>query len=149
VPKEPSVVELETERCAILDLALSGTASESWPRVRQILVESPSLFTDRHIYTIWEGPTRGLLLPLPFEALREFVRRHRGEATQHLVVALEDSDPNLVGYALHALSQITSEHMPTYAATVAGRTETIHAIYGSFGWEGTLAQYAVHLQDDA
>jgi len=146
---EPSVTELEAERRAILDTALNGTASESWPRVRQILVESPSLFTDRRIHTIWEGPTRGWLLPLPFEALRDFVRRYRSDASQHLVAALEDSNPNVVRYALHALSDVAPEHMAAYAGIVAGRRETIHAIFGSFGWEGTLAEYAIHLQDEA
>lgn len=148
MPKEPSVAELEAERRIILDSALRGTASESWPRIRQILVESPSLFTDRRVHTIWEGPARAWLLPLPFEALREFVRHHRSDATRHLLAALEDSEANVVGYALHALSDVASDDLPAYAAKVAGRTETIHTVYGSFGWEGTLAEYAIHLQND-
>lgn len=146
MPKESSITELENERRQVLRVALSGSCSDAWPRVRQHLIDSPSIFTKRPTHTIWEGPSRrGWLLPLPFEVLRDFVQRFGNEATKELVASLRDSEPNVVGYALHALFQIDSEHFPEYAQVVSSRTEPIHAIYGSFLWEGSLADYALHL----
>jgi hypothetical protein len=83
--KEPSVEKLEAERRGILESALSGTADESWPRIRKILEDSESLYTDEHVNTIWEGPTRGWLLPLTLEALHHFTRRFPCEASKYLV----------------------------------------------------------------
>jgi hypothetical protein len=149
MPKVPSITELQSERRELLRAALAGSTEEAWPRVRQLLVESPSILPDEGALTIWEGPSRGVLLPLPFEALREFIRRFRDAAIKHLVSALSDSQPLVVGYALHALSQIDPDRFSTYAASVASRTERIHTVYGSFGWEGSLADYAIRLRDDA
>lgn len=149
MPKEPSITELEAERREILRAVLAGSSEEAWPRVRQLLIESPSILPDKGVLTIWEGPSRGVLLPLPFEALRDFIHQFRNAATNHLVSALSDSHPLVVGYALHALSEIDPDRFSTYASSVAGRTERIHTIYGSFGWEGSLADYAIRLRDDA
>jgi hypothetical protein len=148
MPKEPSLAELKEERRHVLRIALSGSCGDAWPRVRQHLIDSPSIFTDRHVHTIWEGPGRGWLLPLPFEVLRDFVQRFGNDATKELAAALRDTEPNVVGYALHALSQIDSEHFQEYAPLVSDRTEPIHSIFGSFGWEGSLAEYALHLRDN-
>jgi hypothetical protein len=81
--------------------------------------------------------------------LREFTRRFGEAAKAPLVSALTDTEPNVVGYALHALSEIDSEHFDSYISSVADRHETIHTICGSFGWEGSLSEYASRLHDDA
>lgn len=148
MPKEPSVEHMQKERSELIRCALEGDVTEAWSRVRQHLIDSPSLFTDHHVYTIWEGPTRGWLLPLPFEVLRDFTRRFGDAATTPLVSALTDIEPNVVGYALHALSEIDSQRFASYIPSVAHRLEAIHTIYGSFGWEGTLTDYAARLNDD-
>ena len=46
------------------------------------------------------------------------------------------------------LNEIDPHRFPSYVSSVAGRTERIHAIYGSFGWEGSLAEYAIRLRDN-
>lgn len=149
MPKEPSVEHMQKERSELIRCALEGDVAEAWSRVRQHLIDSPSLFSEHHVHTIWEGPTRGWLLPLPFEVLRDFTRRFGDAATTSLVSALGDTEPNVVGYALHALSEIDSEHFTSYISSVADRRETIHTIYGSFGWEGSISEYARKLHDDA
>ena len=148
MPKEPTVEELESERREILRAALAGSSDEAWSRVRRHLIESPSILPEEAVPTVWEGPSRAWLLPLPFEVLHDFLRRFASQAVQHLTVALSDSEPLVVGYALHALSEFDEERFPAHLLRVADRTERIHTIYGSFGWEGSLAEYAVRLRDD-
>lgn len=146
--KEPTIEQLQNERRAILDSALTGDVSDSWPRVRRHLIASPSIYTDRHINTVWEGPSRSFLLPLPFEVLRGFTRQFGTGTVPTLRSALADSEPLVVAYALHALSKVDSDHFATHAQTVSDRQEPLHTMHGSFGWEGTLAEYAVRLQAD-
>ena len=147
-PKEPSISELEAARRDLLRATLSGSCSEAWPRVRQHLIESPSILPEEEIPTVWEGPNRGWLLPLPFESLRDFVRKYRQDATEKLVEALKDPEPLVVGYALHALSQIEASRFGKLSAAVEHREEGIHTIFGSFGWEGSLAEYAIRLREE-
>jgi hypothetical protein len=148
MPKESSITEIESERRDLLRTTLSGSSDEAWPRVRQLLTESPSILPDKGVLTVWEGPSRGVILPLPFEVLRDFIRRFGDSATKHLVSALSDSEPLVTGYALHALNEIDPQRFSSYISSVVGRTERIHTIYGSFGWEGSLAEYAIRLRDD-
>jgi hypothetical protein len=148
MPKGQSITELESERKELLRTTLAGTSEEAWLRVRQFLLESPLIFPDEGVMTIWEGPSRGAILPLPFEALCGFVRRFGDAAEKRLISALSDSEPLVVGYALHALSNIDRDRFSSHISSVATRTEKIHAIFGSFGWEGSLGDYAIRLRDD-
>jgi hypothetical protein len=149
MPKDPTIEQFQEERRAILGSTLAGTPSDSWPRVRQHLVASPSIYTDRHINTVWEGPSRSLLLPLPFEVLRDFTRRFGSEAVPILIAALSDPEPLVVGYALHALSKIDSDHFAAHARSVADRQEALQTICGSLGWEGSIAEYGIRLHTDS
>ncbi len=128
----------------ILGNTLSADAEECWSRTSKILEDSRSLYTDRHVNTIWEGPTRGLLLPLTFEVLREFTRKFSEEATSYLVKGLSHSNPNVVGHSILALSQISPHTLRNQINILANRTEPIQSIHGSFGWEGSLLEYANH-----
>ncbi len=145
---EELTLKLLQERRELVKTLLEGGMAESWPRVRQQLIGSASIYAGRHVHTIWEGPSRQWLLPLPFEVLRDFVLQFGAESRVPLTAALEDSEPNVVGYALHALSEIAPDSFATYVQAVSDRQEWIHTLYGSFAWEGTLAEYGVRLHEE-
>jgi len=76
------------------------------------------------------------------------VRKYHQDVTKKLVEALKDPEPLVVGYALHALSQTEASRFEELASVVKDREEEIHTIFGSFGWQGSLAEYAVRLQEE-
>lgn len=97
--------------------------------------------------TIREGPTKGYLLPLQFDLLSSFVDLFKNEASRIFTTALQDREPLVAGNALLALSWIDRANFSNHVSTVADRTEQICSICGSFGWDGSLAEYAVRLSE--
>ncbi|MES2709859.1 MAG: hypothetical protein V4726_24900 [Verrucomicrobiota bacterium] len=139
---------LKEERRAVVErirgLAFDAAAQE----VRAALEASPSLYADNRVLTVYEGPTRSFLLPLAFELLHDFIQQRGAQAVDWLFAHSADANPLVAAYCLHALSEVEDGRLPKAAASVAERSERIHTIYGSFGWEGTLSEYARKLHDE-
>jgi hypothetical protein len=139
---------LRKERQVLVERIRALPLEEAWREVRAALESSPSLYTDRLVLTVYEGPTRAFLLPLPYELLRDFTERRGATAIDRLREHTSDAHPLVAAYCLHALVRLEDPRLPEAVARVAGRTEKIHAIYGSFARSGTLAQYGRQLLDD-
>ncbi len=118
---------------------------DAWQELRAALEASPSIYSDNHVLTVYEGPIRSFLQPIPFELLRTFVKEQGTSAVNCLFVHSDDSHPLVAAYCLHALYESEDQRLPEAAARVANRLETIHAIYGCFGWTGTLSEYGQRL----
>lgn len=139
---------LKAERHAVVE-RIRGLAFDAAAReVRAALEASPSLYADNRVLTVYEGPTKSFLLPLPFELLQDFIQQRGAQAVDWLFAHSSDAHPLVAAYCLHALSELADGHLPAAAARVAERSERIHTIYGSFGWEGTLSEYGRKLHDE-
>jgi hypothetical protein len=145
--KEPDWEAIRKERKSLVDRVRALPFDAAWDEVRAALESSPSIYSDNRILTVYEGPIRSFLLPLPFELLRDFVKQRGALAADHLVEHAADRHPLVAAYCLHALSELGDSRLPAAAARVANRSERIQAIYGCFGWEGTLAEYGQKLHD--
>ena len=141
--KETSYDELKEEREHILKEILQGSIDEIWSNLKKVMIESDSLYTDRHVHTIWEGPSRGWLLPLPYESIKAFIELHPSESVKYFSKGLESSEVNIVGYSINVLAHISPETLKENMYLVDSRNEEIHTIFGSFGWSGTLKEYAI------
>ena len=139
---------LAAERRAVVDRIRAMSFDEAWTEVRAALEASPSLDADDRVLTVYEGPTRAFLLPLPFELLRDFIQHRGAQTADWLFSQSADAHPLVAAYSLHALSQLEDARLPEAAARVAERSERIRTIYGSFGWEGTLSAYGHKLHDE-
>jgi hypothetical protein len=139
---------LREERQALVGRFRALPFDAAWQEVRAALEASPSLYADNRVLTVYEGPTRSFLLPLPFELLQHFIQ-HRGvQAIDCLFRHTVDPHPLVAAYCLHALSELEDPCLPEAAARVIDRRERIHTVYGCFGWEGTLAEYGRKLHDE-
>ena len=139
---------LREERKALVERFRGLSFEAAWREVRAALEASPSLYADKRVLTVYEGPIRSFLLPLPFELLQDFIQQRGAPAIEAIFRHVTDPNPLVVGYCLHALSEVEDSRLVEAAAKVADRQEHVHAIYGCFGWEGTLAEYARKLQDE-
>lgn len=139
---------LTAERRAVVERIRAMPFDGAWREVRAALEASPSLDADKRVFTVYEGPTRSFLLPLPFELLRDFIQQRGAQAEDWLFSQSADAHPLVAAYCLHALSQLEDARLPEAAARVADRSECIRTIYGCFGWEGTLSAYARKLHNE-
>src|SRR2546429_9988179 len=62
---------LKEERRAVVERIRALPFDAAWQEVRAALDASPSLYADNRVLTVYEGPTKSFLLPLPFELLRD------------------------------------------------------------------------------
>jgi len=139
---------LREERKALVERVRALPFDSAWREVRAALEASPSLYADNRVLTVYEGPTRSFLLPLPFELLQDFIEHRGSQAADCMFGNAADPHPLVAAYCLHALSELEDTRLPEATARVAERRERIHTIYGCFGWEGTLAEYARRLHDE-
>ena len=139
---------IREERQALVERIRALPFDAAWQKVREALEASPSLYTDNRVLTVYEGPTRSFLLPLPFELLQGFIQHRGAQAIDTIFGHTADPNPLVAGYCLHALSEAGDPRLVDAAARVAGRSERIQTIYGCFGWEGTLAEYGRKLHDE-
>ncbi len=139
---------LAAERRAVVERINAMPFDGAWKEVRAALEASPSLDAGKRVLTVYEGPTRSFLLPLPFELLRDFIQQRGTQAEDWLFSQSSDAHPLVAAYCLHALSQLEDARLPDAAARVADRSECIRTIYGCFGWEGTLSAYGRKLHDE-
>lgn len=139
---------LKEERRAVVERIRVLPFDAAWQGVRAALEASPSLYRDNCVLTVYEGPTRSFLLPLPLELLQDFIQQRGAQGADCLFAHSADAHPLVAAYCLFALSEMKDGRLPEAAASVAGRSERIHTVYGSFGWEGTLSEYGRKLHDD-
>lgn len=71
---------LAAERRAVVERIRAMPFDGAWKEVRAALEASPSLDADKRVLTVYEGPTRSFLLPLPFELLRDFIQQRGAQA---------------------------------------------------------------------
>jgi hypothetical protein len=139
---------LREERRALVERIRALPLDAAWQEVRAALETSPSIYADTRVLTVYEGPTRSFLLPLPFELLQDFIQQRGAPAAEWLFGHTGDAHPLVAAYCLHGLSVLNDPRLPEAAAKVARRSERIHTVYGSFGWEGTLSEYGRKLNDE-
>ena len=139
--------KLQNEQKQRIADALSDDPEKSWIGIRTLVEEAPPI-EENGSPAIWEGPGRAATLPLSYEALTTFIRQHDGEAQQILAKHSNDRNPVVAGHCLMALGWCHSELLTEAVSRCEARTDMIHSIYGSFGWEGSLHEYGERLLDD-
>lgn len=139
---------LRDERRELVERVRALPFDAAWREVRAALEASPSVYADNSVLTVYEGPTRSFLLPLALELLRDFIEHRDSLAADCVFGHAADPHPLVAGYCLHALSELEDPRLTEAATRVADRPERIHTIFGSFGWEGTLAEYCRKLHDE-
>lgn len=139
---------LRDERRKFVERVRALPFDAAWREVRVALEASPSLYSDNRVLTVYEGPTHSFLLPLPFELLQDFIGHRGSQAADCVHANAADPHPLVAAYCLHALSELKDARLIEAATRVSDRSELIHSIYGSFGWEGTLAEYGRRLHDE-
>jgi hypothetical protein len=68
---EPDFEALKAERAALVESIVSLPTADAWVRISKILQESRPIIPDEPVPTVYEGPSRSYLLPLPYEVLSE------------------------------------------------------------------------------
>ena len=136
---------LKEQRNALVERFRALPFDVAWQELRAALEKSPSIYSD-NILTVYEGPIRTFLLPLPYELLRAFIQERGAIAADCLFLHSEDSSPLVSAYCLHGLAELEDKRLPEAAARVANRQDKIHTIFGSFGWTGKLSEYGLKLQ---
>lgn len=139
--------ELQEKQDQWIRAAFCDSAAESWPLIRKLIEEADDITPGTK--TIWEGPGRAATLPLSYQAVTEFIRRYEDDAKAILAEAASDNDPLVAGHALMGLDWCDSPLLRSAASRCGNRPEPVHSIYGSFGWEGTLAEYAERLTNES
>lgn len=127
--------------------ALGVSAAESWPAIRELIAEADEMTPGTK--TIWEGPGRGATLPISYQAVTDFIELYDEEAQQILADSVGSDDPVVAGHCLMGLSSCESPLLVVAVTRCRNRTESVFSIYGGFGWEGTLAEYADRLQKES
>jgi len=109
---------------------------------------SPPLHPDEPVPTVYEGPNRSFLLPLPYELLQDFMTHRSTQALDIIFEHTADANPLVAAYCLRALSNAADPRLVEAVARFDCRQERIEATYGCFAWEGTLAEYGKMLLDE-
>ncbi|MCG8598900.1 MAG: hypothetical protein MI807_02050 [Verrucomicrobiales bacterium] len=139
--------ELQEKQDQRIHASFGDSATDSWPSIRKLISEADDITPGTK--TIWEGPGRAGTLPISYQAGTEFIRRYEDDAKAILAEAAGEDDAVVAGHALMGLDWCDSPLLADAAARCGNRTETVHSIYGSFGWEGTLAEYAERLTNES
>ena len=138
--------QLQEKQDQRISASLGDSAVESWPTIRKLIEKADDITPGTK--TIWEGPGRAATLPLSYQAVIEFIRRYEDDAKVVLSEAADDDNPVVAGHCLMGLDWCDSPLLGDAAARCNERSEMVHSIYGSFGWEGTLAEYGARLTKD-
>lgn len=145
---QTSSESLLEERRALAEHIRGMNFDAAWQEIRIALEATPPLRSDSLLPTVYEGPTRSLLLPLPFELLRDLLERPGAQAIDCIAENAADPHPLVAAYCMHALSDLEDPRLIQAAAGVADRPERILTIFGCFVWEGTLAEYGRKLLNE-
>jgi len=139
---EPNLKNLKADRDVLVKAIISLPLLDAWTKVRQILLESSPFIKTEPVPTIYEGPTRAFLLPLPYEVLIKFIKLHGDNALTLLLQHSNDSSPLLAAYSVFGLFHAGNFRFVQAAQKLNGRNEIIFTLFGCFAWEGTLSEYA-------
>jgi hypothetical protein len=139
---QPNFEALKEERATFVESVVARPTTDAWVRISQILLESPPCREDEPLPTVYEGPARSYLLPLPYQILSAFIKRHGTNALDLLFQHCDDASPLLAAYCIFGLAHAEDSRLERAAQKVNGRNETLATLYGCFGWEGTLSEYA-------
>jgi len=138
--------QLQAEQDKRIQDAMSDSAASSWPAIRKLIEQADEILPGT--MTIWEGPGRAATYPISYQAVTDFIKRFDDAAKRVLGENVTDQSPVVAGHCLMGLSWCDSPLLSEAASRCRDRLEQIHSIYGSFGWEGSLAEYAVRLTNE-
>jgi hypothetical protein len=138
--------QIKTDRAAVMAAIFASPDSIAvWTAIRSLLREADAMGETPQIF---EAHHRTYLPILQFDLVSRFVERFGHSGVAPISSSLADEDPEVVAYSLLALARIGLSEIRDGALKVASRDERVQTHFGSFGWEGTLAEYAARLVED-
>jgi hypothetical protein len=133
---------LREERTALVERIRAEPIEVAWRDVRAALEESPSISTGRQILTVYEGPIRTFLLPLPYELLQDFVERRGASAADwvfaHAGDGAERGGGSVRPYGTDVGARVMHPALKCWASFVRSLRDEEGCCCGAWDW-GALA----------